>query len=57
METNRRDVLTTGAAAAAMAAAPKAFAQQTGQEGAAAFTRMAPFASPSRRPVPASRCC
>jgi pimeloyl-ACP methyl ester carboxylesterase len=35
MESNRRTVLTTGAAATAMAAAPHVFAQQTGQEGVA----------------------
>jgi pimeloyl-ACP methyl ester carboxylesterase len=34
MESNRRTVLTTGAAATAMAAAPRAFAQQAGQGGA-----------------------
>src|SRR5260370_29038951 len=35
MESNRRTILTTGAAATAMAAAPRAFAQQSGQGGAA----------------------
>src|SRR5712691_10420826 len=33
MDSNRRTVLATGAAATAMAAAPRAFAQQTGQVG------------------------
>ena len=35
MDPIRRKILVTGAAAAAMAAAPRVFAQQTGQEGAA----------------------
>ena len=35
MDPIRRNILTTGAAATAMAAAPRAFAQQTGQGGAA----------------------
>src|SRR5271165_3951257 len=36
MDSIRRTILTTGAAATAMAAAPRVFAQQTGQAGAAA---------------------
>ena len=36
MDPIRRKILVTGAAAAAMAAAPRVFAQQTGQRGAAA---------------------
>jgi pimeloyl-ACP methyl ester carboxylesterase len=36
MDSIRRTILTTGAAATAMAAAPRGFAQQTGQGGAAA---------------------
>jgi pimeloyl-ACP methyl ester carboxylesterase len=35
MDSNRRTILTTGAAATAMAAAPRVFAQQSGQGGAA----------------------
>src|SRR5881397_4211248 len=35
MDPTRRKILKTGAAATAMAAAPRVFAQQTGQEGAA----------------------
>jgi pimeloyl-ACP methyl ester carboxylesterase len=35
MDSNRRTMLTTGAAATAMAAAPRVFAQQAGQKGAA----------------------
>lgn len=35
MDSNRRTILATGAAATAMAAAPHVFAQQAGQEGAA----------------------
>ena len=37
METNRRDVLAAGAAVAAVAAAPKAAAQQTGLPGTTKF--------------------
>src|SRR6266852_4363224 len=36
MDSTRRDILVTGAAATAVAAAPRVFAQQTGQGGAAA---------------------
>jgi pimeloyl-ACP methyl ester carboxylesterase len=36
MDSTRRTILATGAAATAMAVAPRAFAQQTGQEGAGA---------------------
>src|ERR1700686_348376 len=35
MDSTRRNILATGAAATAMAAAPRLFAQQTGQKGAA----------------------
>src|SRR5260370_23437270 len=35
MDSTRRDILVTGAAATAMAAAPRVFAQQTGKGGAA----------------------
>src|SRR5580693_8433668 len=35
MDSTRRDILATGAAATAMAAAPRLFAQKTGQGGAA----------------------
>src|SRR5712692_171823 len=35
MDSSRRNILATGAAATAMAAAPRLFAQQTGQGGAA----------------------
>src|SRR5437868_6266632 len=35
MDSKRRTILATGAAATAMAAAPRVFAQQTGQRGAA----------------------
>jgi pimeloyl-ACP methyl ester carboxylesterase len=37
MDSNRRNILATGAAATAMAAAPRVFAQQTTQGGAARF--------------------
>src|SRR5438132_7357652 len=37
MDPIRRNILATGAAATAMAAAPRVFAQQTGQGGAAKF--------------------
>ena len=37
MDTNRRNILATGAAATAMAAAPRVFAQQAGQAGAFKF--------------------
>ena len=37
MDSIRRTILTTGAAATAVAAAPRLFAQQTGQEGAPRF--------------------
>jgi pimeloyl-ACP methyl ester carboxylesterase len=42
MDPIRRKILTTGAGAAAMAAAPKMFAQQSGQEGAARFYEKGP---------------
>ena len=54
----RRKILKAGAAATVMAAAPRVFAQQTGQGAAAmSFYEKGPFASAIRRPVPASRCC
>ena len=49
----RRKILKAGAVATVMAAAPRAFAQQTGQGGAAmSFYRKGLFASAIRRPVP-----
>src|SRR5262249_61209608 len=42
MESNRRNVLTTGVAATAMAAAPRVFAQQTGQGEAMRFYEKGP---------------
>jgi pimeloyl-ACP methyl ester carboxylesterase len=42
MDPIRRKILKTGAAATAIAAAPKMFAQQTGQEGAARFYEKGP---------------
>ena len=42
MDPIRRKILTTGAAAAAMAAAPRVFAQQSGQGGAARFYEKGP---------------
>ena len=58
MDPIRRKILKTGAAATAMAAAPRVFAQQTGQGGLPCpSTKKAPFASAIRRLVPASRCC
>ena len=58
MDLIRRKILATGAAATAIAAVRRVFAQQTGKGGAAmAFYEKAPFASIMRKPVPASRCC
>ena len=42
MDPIRRKILKTGAGAAAMAAAPQMFAQQSGQEGAARFYEKGP---------------
>src|SRR5712691_10104872 len=42
MDPIRRKILTTGAGAAAMAAAPQIFAQQSGQEGAGRFYEKGP---------------
>jgi pimeloyl-ACP methyl ester carboxylesterase len=42
MDSVRRNILTTGVAATAMAAAPSVFAQQTGQGGAAMFYEKGP---------------
>ena len=42
MDSIRRKILTTGAGAAAMAAAPQVFAQQSGQGGAARFYEKGP---------------
>ena len=42
MDPKRRKILVTGAAATAMAAAPRVFAQQTGQGGAARFYEKGP---------------
>ncbi|MGH9255403.1 MAG: hypothetical protein ACRD3C_12640, partial [Vicinamibacterales bacterium] len=42
MDPIRRKILTTGAAATAMAAAPSVFAQQTGQGGGAKFYEKGP---------------
>ncbi len=52
----RRNILAAGAAAAAMTAMPRVFAQQTGKGGTGkASTKKAPFASTMRRPGPVSR--
>ena len=51
----RRNILATGAAATAMAAAPRVFAQQAGAAHVPS-TKKARFASPLKRPAPASRC-
>ncbi len=42
MDSNRRNILTTGVAATAMAAAPRVFAQQTGQGEAMRFYEKGP---------------
>ena len=52
----RRNILEAGAAAAAMAAMPRVFAQQTGKGELASSTKKAPFASAMRRPGPVSLC-
>ena len=57
MDQIRRNILATGAAAAAVAAAPGVFAQQAGARSRRPSTKKAPFASTMRRPVPAFRCC
>ena len=46
MDPIRRKILKTGAAATAMAAAPRVFAQQTGQGGAASLLRKRPRSHP-----------
>ena len=55
MDPTRRNILKAGAAAAAMAAMPRVFAQQAGKEELASSTKKAPFASAMRRPGPAFR--
>jgi hypothetical protein len=51
----RRNMLATGAAATAVAAAPQVFAQQAGQ-GLPSSTKKARFESRIRRSAPAFRC-
>ena len=51
----RRNILATGAAATAVAAAPQVFAQQAG-EGTTKFYEKAPFESLIRRSAPDFRC-
>ena len=53
-EPTRRTILKAGAAAAAMAAMPRVFAQQAGSGGTGKFSKKAPFASAMRRPGPVS---
>ena len=55
MDSTRRAILSAGVAAAAAAAVPRLFAQQTGK--GASFTKEARFASTTRRPVPVSLSC
>src|SRR3989442_15598301 len=43
MDSNRRNILTTGVAATAIAAAPRVFAQQTGQGEAMRFYEKGPI--------------
>jgi len=58
MDPTRRNILATGVAATAMAAAPQVFAQTAGQGRAAGrFYEKGPFASAMTRPVPAFPCC
>ena len=58
MDPMRRKIVRAGAAATAMAAMPRMFAQQTGQGGAPmSFYEMATFGSAMRKPGPASPCC
>jgi hypothetical protein len=56
MDPIRRNILTTGAAAAATAAAPQVFAQQVDQGGAFKFYEKARSAFATRRSAPAFRC-
>ena len=56
MDPIRRNILTTGAAAAATAAAPQVFAQQVDQGGAFKFYEKARSAFATRRSTPAFRC-
>jgi hypothetical protein len=53
MDPVRRNILATGAAATAVAAAQRVFAQQDNLLGS---TKKVPFASTTRKPVPASPC-
>ena len=58
MGSTRRNILATGAAATAMAAAPRLFAQQTGQGGAAmSFYEKGPVRIHYEGPASASSCC
>ena len=50
----RRNILKAGAAAAAMAAMPRVFAQQAGKQEPARSTKKARYASAMRRPAPVS---
>ena len=56
MDPIRRTILTTGAAATAMAAAPARIRATDQEEPPWACSKKAPFASTSRRRVQASRC-
>jgi len=55
MGLTRRTILAAGAAAAATAALPRAFAQQESKGELASSTIKAPFVSTMRRPGPVSR--
>lgn len=58
MDPIRRTILTTGAVATAMAAAPRAFAREAGQGVDTMGTyEKARFASALRKQAPAFRCC
>ena len=58
MDSTRRKIVATGAAATAMAAAPRLFAQQTGKGGAAiSFYEKGPVRIHYEEAVPASPCC
>ena len=56
MDQVRRNILATGAAAAATAAAPQVFAQQVAQAGAFKFYDKGNVRIVTRRPAAAFRC-
>jgi len=53
----RHNTLAGGAAAAAITAAPRVFAQRRAREELSSSTKKAPFASTMKRPGPVSRWC